>query len=136
MNKRVKFYGGHAHGMWMDVNLSQTQRVCVPKPDICVPRYGIQLKPFLQPLSVLTYWVDCYTEKSRCPHRCRTMWYGVPEGEKLLNQEACELERDLQGMSWEFPEFSILNDFDNWFASRWYARTGQLTWVGQLINDY
>lgn len=87
------------------------------------------------PVQTRSYYREQYGMQGMRPRRFREITVGVLEGAKLHPREQWELKDTLMRQPWRFPQVSILEEFDEWFAQAWYRQTGQLTWRGERIHE-
>ena len=130
MSIAVKLYGGPLHGQTFAADENASRIDCYDKRF----RAGLRLRDMYNPdlpirpmdwdMDRRTYEINIYQE--RRGDFFKRMKVGILEGTAILDHERWEIERDMEKVRWEpIREFSILEDFELWFAWTAYKYTGR-----------
>jgi hypothetical protein len=126
----MKFYGGSMDGRDMAVPERWTI-VTIERPEVNPLHYftGAAVGRF-EPLRVQQehYEVTRFGISRANPRRRKTVSAAVLQGRKSVLINSTELCRELEGKPWEFPDVSMLDEFEEWFAQAWFRQTGKLFW--------
>lgn len=112
-------YGGPMHGRLMPAGrrrFESTDRT-FPRPRLFSDAWEVFREPQIQ---TATYTVREY--RQRCSVAHKSLRVAVVDDANLTHREEHELFREMASVPWDWPEPSIVKDFDQWWRWNLYTR--------------
>lgn len=135
---QVRLFGGPAELNGSEVLVKDNQVSIRLMVQNHYPVLDVNDKVIVAPVKHYVYVINTYQRAWAEPLRIRKVYVGIHDGSLVDDLEINAYVWDVMDQApLEFPEFSILNEFDDWFAAEMYKVSGRFpSWTQAYYDEY